>query len=142
MNAIAYSEVLKVLFLSTTCAIVIHSDTWIGRIPMRRGDSRLMDFSRWISELDTFSTKTDVIKMLVGNKIDREESREITRDEGSRFARKHSMLFIEASARTREGVQIAFEELVQKVPTRTRSLLPNRPHTSHLDHSNAIIMGK
>lgn len=53
--------------------------------------------------------------MLVGNKIDREEHREISRDEGVKFARKHSMLFIEASARTREGVQIAFEELVQKV---------------------------
>jgi Ras-related protein Rab-18 len=53
--------------------------------------------------------------MLVGNKIDRTDNREITRDEGERFARKHSMLFIEASARTREGVQIAFEELVQKV---------------------------
>ncbi len=65
--------------------------------------------------MDTFSTQTDIIKMLVGNKIDREDSREITRDEGARFARKHSMLFIEASARTREGVQIAFEELVRKV---------------------------
>jgi Ras-related protein Rab-18 len=55
----------------------------------------------------------NLIKMLVGNKIDREDSREVTRDEGARFARKYSMLFIEASARTREGVQIAFEELVQ-----------------------------
>jgi Ras-related protein Rab-18 len=53
--------------------------------------------------------------MLVGNKIDREDNREITRDEGLRFARKYSMLFIEASARTREGVQNAFEELVTKV---------------------------
>lgn len=57
----------------------------------------------------------NVIKMLVGNKIDREDTREVTRDEGAKFARKHSMLFIEASARTREGVQIAFEELVEKV---------------------------
>lgn len=58
--------------------------------------------------------------MLVGNKIDREDHREVTRDEGARFARKHAMLFIEASARTREGVQIAFEELVQKVnPSRS-----------------------
>ncbi len=65
--------------------------------------------------MDTFSTKVNVVKMLVGNKIDQEDSRQVTRDEGARFARKHSMLFIEASARTREGVQIAFEELVQKV---------------------------
>jgi Ras-related protein Rab-18 len=68
-----------------------------------------------MSELDTFSTKTDIIKMLVGNKIDREDSREITRDEGKRFAQKYSMLFIEASARTCEGVEMAFEELVQHV---------------------------
>ena len=65
--------------------------------------------------MDTFSTKENIIKMLVGNKIDREDNREITRDEGLRFARKHSMLFIEASARTSDGVQQAFEELVQKV---------------------------
>lgn len=32
-----------------------------------------------------------------------------------RFARKHRMLFIEASAKTREGVQTAFAELVEKV---------------------------
>ncbi|CAF0807976.1 unnamed protein product [Adineta steineri] len=70
---------------------------------------------RWIAELDTFSTKMNIIKMLVGNKIDQEDKREVTRDEGARFARKHSMLFIEASARTREGVQIAFEELVEKI---------------------------
>ncbi|CAF0887000.1 unnamed protein product, partial [Didymodactylos carnosus] len=70
---------------------------------------------RWISELDTFATKSNIIKMLVGNKIDQESNRLVARDEGVKFARKHSMLFIEASARTREGVQIAFEELVQKI---------------------------
>ncbi|CAF2364783.1 unnamed protein product [Rotaria sp. Silwood2] len=70
---------------------------------------------RWIAELDTFSTKLNIIKMLVGNKIDCENSREVTRDEGAKFARKYSMLFIETSARTREGVQIAFEELVQNI---------------------------
>ena len=53
--------------------------------------------------------------MLVGNKTDRKDNREITWDEGNRFARKHSMLFIEASARTNDGVQQAFEELVKKV---------------------------
>lgn len=53
--------------------------------------------------------------MLVGNKIDETDKREITREEGDRFAKKHSMLFIEASARTREGVQMAFEELVHHV---------------------------
>lgn len=42
-------------------------------------------------------------------------NREVSKEEGLKFARKHSMLFIEASAKTKEGVQIAFEELVEKV---------------------------
>jgi len=47
--------------------------------------------------------------------VDWQERREVTRDEGLRFARKYHMLFIEASAKTKEGVQCAFEELVEKV---------------------------
>ena len=43
-----------------------------------------------------------------------QEKREVSRDEGLKFARKYHMLFIEASAKTKEGVQCAFEELVEK----------------------------
>ncbi|XP_064617249.1 ras-related protein Rab-18A-like [Liolophura sinensis] len=68
----------------------------------------------WLNELETFSTKHDIIKMLVGNKIDKDK-REVTKEDGLKFARKHHMLFIEASAKTREGVQCAFEELVEKI---------------------------
>jgi len=43
------------------------------------------------------------------------QDRAVSRDEGLQFARRHSMLFIEASAKSKEGVQCAFEELVQKI---------------------------
>ncbi|KAL5007818.1 hypothetical protein ScPMuIL_016624 [Solemya velum] len=68
----------------------------------------------WLNELETFSTKHDMIKMLVGNKIDKDK-REVSKEDGLRFARKHHMLFIEASAKTKEGVQCSFEELVEKI---------------------------
>lgn len=53
-------------------------------------------------------------KMIVGNKIDQPD-REVSRDDGFRFARKHRTLFIETSAKTNEGVKDAFEEIVRKI---------------------------
>lgn len=53
--------------------------------------------------------------MIVGNKIDDSSNREISRDEGIRFAKKHRTLFLETSAKTNEGVKDAFEEVVRKI---------------------------
>jgi len=78
----------------------------------------------WLNELETFANKPDIVKMLVANKIDK-ANREVSKEEGLKFARKHAMLFIEASAKTKEGVQIAFEELVEKI-LQTPGLWENR----------------
>jgi len=69
----------------------------------------------WLNELETYSTNHDLIKMLVGNKCDKEAERMVTKEEGQKCARKYQMMFIEASAKTKEGVHIAFEELVEKI---------------------------
>ncbi|KAJ8437992.1 hypothetical protein Cgig2_029973 [Carnegiea gigantea] len=68
----------------------------------------------WAKEIDLYSTNQDCIKMLVGNKVDKESERVVTKKEGIDFAREYGCLFIECSAKTRVNVQQCFEELVLK----------------------------
>ncbi|NXY49051.1 RB18B protein, partial [Ceuthmochares aereus] len=68
----------------------------------------------WLNELEVYTAKSNTVKMLVGNKTDKPD-REVERKEGLQFARKRSLLFIETSAKTQDGVQLAFEELVIKI---------------------------
>ncbi|CAJ0836817.1 16353_t:CDS:2 [Entrophospora sp. SA101] len=69
----------------------------------------------WFNELNTYCTSKNIVKMIVGNKIDKENGRAISRKEGEAYARKSQTLFIECSAKTKYGVREAFEELVRKI---------------------------
>ena len=55
------------------------------------------------------------MKVLVGNKTDLEDSREVAYEEGELWARSKGMLFIECSAKTSDGIEQVFEELIRKV---------------------------
>ncbi|KAL9290854.1 Ras-related protein RABC2b [Arabidopsis thaliana] len=69
----------------------------------------------WAKEIELYSTNHDCIKMLVGNKVDRESERKVSREEGMALAKDLNCLFHECSARTRENVNGCFEELALKV---------------------------
>ncbi|KAI8047454.1 P-loop containing nucleoside triphosphate hydrolase protein [Thamnidium elegans] len=69
----------------------------------------------WWNEVNTYCSSPDVVKMIVGNKVDKETSRVVSYEEGANFARKLSTLFVECSAKTKVGVKQAFEELVEKI---------------------------
>nr|GMD55989.1 ras-related protein RABC1 [Ipomoea batatas] len=69
----------------------------------------------WAKEIDLYSTNQDCIKMLVGNKVDKESERVVSKKEGIDFAREYGCLFIECSAKTRTNVEQCFEELVLKI---------------------------
>jgi len=69
---------------------------------------------KWYSELETYVSES-VVKIVVGNKLDKEFSRQVTTAEGAAFAERMGSLFIEASAKTAVGVREAFQEVVTKI---------------------------
>lgn len=69
----------------------------------------------WAKEIELYSTNQDCIKMLVGNKVDRELDRGVSREEGLALAKDLGCLFLECSAQTRENVEHCFEELASKI---------------------------
>ncbi len=52
--------------------------------------------------------------MVLGNKFDLSENRQISYEEGINFAEKHKFLFIETSAKTNFNINEAFETLIRK----------------------------
>eukprot|EP01083_Nonionella_stella_P075665 205778_1 len=77
----------------------------------------------WMKEANTYSTKDKMVTMLVANKKDLPDHA-VSSSEGRDFARRNNLLFIETSAKTKLGVQQAFEELVLKI-LQEPSLLEN-----------------
>ncbi|EXB75905.1 Ras-related protein RABC2a [Morus notabilis] len=69
----------------------------------------------WAKEVELYMTNKDCVRMLVGNKVDRESERAVSREEGMALAKELGSLFLECSAKTRENVEQCFEELALKI---------------------------
>lgn len=61
----------------------------------------------WLEDARKHSNK-DMTIMLIGNKSDLEEKRQVSYSEGEAFALEHGLVFMETSAKTAENVNTAF----------------------------------
>lgn len=69
----------------------------------------------WLEELE-ININRNIVKMIVGNKIDLPQSmRTVDREAGKKFAKQQRALYVETSALDNTNVQMAFEELVKKI---------------------------
>jgi len=64
--------------------------------------------------------------MMVGNKLDIEEYRAVSRTEAVKYAASKGLDYIETSAKTGENVETLFEILIQKI-------LASQPQTEHVE---------
>ena len=94
--------------------------------------STLTQLQTWLDEVETYcgANSKEVVKLLVGNKKDKDADREISWQEGAAWARGRGMLFIETSAKTNDGITQVFDEVVQKILENPILLSSTAPGTS------------
>ncbi|KAM8834499.1 ras-related protein Rab-6A isoform X1 [Synchiropus splendidus] len=71
--------------------------------------------TKWIDDVRT-ERGSDVIIMLVGNKTDLADKRQITTEEGEQRAKEMNVLFIETSAKTGYNVKQLFRRVAAALP--------------------------
>eukprot|EP01083_Nonionella_stella_P093593 262368_1 len=69
----------------------------------------------WIKELQTYGDD-GVRIVLAGNKIDREEDREVTAAEAKQYAEDNSLYFIETSAKSNVNIRETFYAIARQLP--------------------------
>jgi Ras-related protein Rab-1A len=72
---------------------------------------------KWINDIEKLATP-EVCKLIVGNKCDLDDKRQVARDEGRAFADNLGVPFLETSAKTGQNVNQMFAEMCQAISSR------------------------
>lgn len=111
-----YHSVCHLYFRGANAALLVYDIT--------RKDS-FHKAQQWLEDLEKEFHPGEVVLMLVGNKTDLSEEREVTFQEGKEFAESKSLLFMETSAKLNYRVSEIFntiaQELLQRVGDRESS---------------------
>ncbi|CAG5116765.1 unnamed protein product [Candidula unifasciata] len=82
------------------------------------------NISKWLRNIDEHATE-DVEKMILGNKCDMEDKRQVPTSRGEAIAREHNIPFLETSAKANINVEKAFMSLAQAILNKTPSKTPD-----------------
>jgi len=72
------------------------------------------NLNKWFQDIEEQSKKGALI-ILIGNKCDKEDEREVSYEEGRSLAKEKEMIFFEVSAKTSESVQYALATVVKEL---------------------------
>ena len=64
---------------------------------------------KWVEEIDKNLNREDIVLALVANKIDMPQNEEVPLKDGLEYAQKLGSIFVQASAKTNEGIEMLFK---------------------------------
>ena len=100
-----FRSITRAYYKNSVCALVVYD------ITKRESFENVQS---WIQDCRNQSPKT-IIMVLVGNKNDLENERDVSFDEGEQFAKNNNMIFYETSAKTGKNVNEIFENTVNNI---------------------------
>ena len=93
-----FRSITRAYYKNSVCACVVYDIT---------NRNSFQNVKSWIEDCKKQSPKT-VFLVLIGNKVDLEDRREVSYEEGSIYAQKNGMLFFETSAKTGKNIEEIF----------------------------------
>ena len=76
--------------------------------------SSFLNIDKWIGELKTNGSE-DILIILVGNKSDLEDKREVSTEDGEKKAKQYGIAFCETSALQGKNIEYAFNTLIDEI---------------------------
>ena len=94
----SFRSITRAYYKNSACSFIVYDVT---------NKQSFLNVQDWFNECKKQTPRT-VTMVLVGNKVDLEDKREVTYEEGENFARDNSMLFYETSAKNGDNIENMF----------------------------------
>ena len=106
-----FHSLTKGYYKNATCSLLVYSIS---------DRNTFDDIKDWIEEANTYANE-NMIKVLVGNKSDLEDKREVTKMEAECFAKEKDMLFFEVSAKENINIEDVFLSSLKQIDLNLRN---------------------
>ena len=92
---------------------------------------------KWVSDL-TSAASQNIIIMVVGNKNDLEEQRQVSKEEGENKARELNVAFLETSALTGDNLDKAFEIMMNEMYNKNKEAIESGENPDGIESGNEV----